>query len=221
MDTTAGPLTVVNLNDINDDDKVNDDDSSSENGDDDLICNRDGDSDSGDDICCETPVHVMYHFEAGHLERHMKNHPRFVHNATTGLSTCLACRGSIPNAKRRKSRCKLRDGNLVGSEHISFTLARHESETSQVDANKIWFNILQPQVNSNGCRQGPVILENAPRPVLDTGSINTDNSKLAAAHRARNSSRGPIAMAALYLGKNCRPGRDMYEVCALIQKPSN
>ena len=143
-----------------------------------------------------------------------------MHDATTGLSTCLACH-SIPNAKGRNSRCKLRDGTLIDSKHISFALTRHESEPSHKDASKIWLDSRQPQVNSNGRRQGPVpasvILENVPRPVLDTESIN---SKLAAAYRARNSSRDPITMAALYIGKNCRPARDMSEVCALIQKSS-
>ena len=151
--------------------KLNDDDDSSENGDDDFICDRrDDHCDSGDDICCETPVHAQYHFKAGHLERLMKKHHWFVHNATTGLSTCLACH-SIPNAKGRNSRCKLRDGTLIDSKHISFALTRHESEPSPKDARKVWLDSRQPQVNSNGRRQGPVpasvILENVPRPVLD------------------------------------------------------
>ena len=73
MDTTAGPSPVVNLNDINAGDKVNGDGDSSENGDDDFIRDRrDDDCDSGDDICCETPVHAKYLFKAGHRERLMK-----------------------------------------------------------------------------------------------------------------------------------------------------
>ena len=118
MDTTARPSPVVSLNDINDSYNVNDDDDSSENGDDEFISDgRDDDCASGDDICCEKPVHAKYHFKAGHRERHMGENPWFAHNATTGLSTCSACH-SIPNAKGRNPRCKLRDGTLVESKHF-------------------------------------------------------------------------------------------------------
>ena len=157
------------------------------------------DDSSDTDDSSETSVPAKYCFTAQHVARLKRKYPWYSHDATTGRSICLTCE-SASLASKGGSRCKLHQGILIDSKHISSRLSRHEKEPAHKEA--------------DGRRHVTV---EAMSPAPENESIK---EIFAAARRKRNTARDPITLAALYLGNKSRPATDMPEVCALIQKAS-
>ena len=120
-------------------------DHSSDAGEDNLGRDRADDASDGDicatnvDDACESDmqdsaVPAKYHFKTSHLQRLFRQYDWYSYDESTCMSWCLACAWSPSSC----GKCKLKDGVLIDSDHISSRLKKHGGESNHIKAYNNW-----------------------------------------------------------------------------------
>ena len=91
-----------------------------------------------DDACesdmQDSAVPAKYHFKTSHLRRLFRQYDWYSYDESTCMSWCLACAWSPSSC----GKCKLKDGVLIDSDHISSRLKKHGGESNHIKAYNNW-----------------------------------------------------------------------------------
>ena len=151
-------------------------------------------------------VPAKFLFKDNHRKRLVAQHTWYEYDPTTGISSCAACAACKETVESAK--CKLDDGVLIDSKHISGRLNDHAGEKSHQRAMKVWCKMSGAAEPTQDPVEAAVV----------TAAAAALQEQLKEMCTQRRLLREPLTRAAMYLGSESRPANDMPAVCEMIEK---